>query len=372
MQCSPLSTVRDRVRVGRPLPFNVRDADRTLLLARGQVIATRDQLVTLFRRGALVDIAELQRPEDRIRHAPRHELPQLWTASLDRLGQALRVACDARFLDALDAAAPSVIALVERDRDLAIFQVLRQHASAFVDYGVNHCLRTAITAYLVAQRVGWNPAESLCTFKAALTMNLAMLELHGQLAAQTTPPTARQREAILAHPEEGTRMLALAGVTDRDWLAAVAQHHELRDGTGYPKRLRDVHATAELVRLADIYIAKLSPRASRSAIAADVAGRMMFVQDPGHPMVAALVKEFGVYPPGAFVRLASGELGIVVQRGPTVTTPVVAVLTSAGGHDLSEPVHRDTGEPGYAITGIVDECGRAATSEPSALMALAA
>lgn len=372
MQFSPLSTVRDRIRVGRPLPFNVRDADRTLLLARGQVIATRDQLVTLFRRGALVDIAELQRPEDRIRHAPKEELPQLWIASLDQLGQTLRASCDTGFVDALDAAAPPVIALVERDRDLAIFQVLRQRGGAFVDYGVNHSLRTAITAYLVAQRAGWNPAESLCAFKAALTMNLAMLELHGQLAAQAAPPTAAQHEAILAHPDEGVRLLELAGVDDRDWLSAVAQHHELRDGTGYPRRLRDVHPTAELVRLADTYITKLSPQATRGAIAADAAGRMMFMQDPGHPMVAALVKEFGVYPPGAFVRLASGELGIVVQRGPTVTTPVVAVLTSAGGHDLNEPLHRDTGEPGYAITGIVDDRGRAATCDPSALMALAA
>ncbi len=372
MHCSPLSTFRDRIRVGRPLPFNVRDADRTLLLARGQVIATRDQLVTLFRRGALVDIAELQGPEDRIRHAPRHELPQLWTRCLDQLGESLRMSPDDRLVDALDAATPSVVALVERDKDLAIFQVLRQRAGAYVDYGVTHSLRAAITAYLVAQRLGWSPDESLCGFKAALTMNLAMLELHGQLAAQTTPPTPRQRETILAHPEASTRLLERAGVDDADWLAAVAQHHEQRDGSGYPRRLRDVHATAELVRLADVYIAKLSPRATREAVAADVAGRMMFMQDPGHPMVAALVKEFGVYPPGAFVRLASGELGVVVQRGPTVTTPVVAVLTSAAGQDLGEPVHRDTREPGYAITGIVGDRDRVATTEPSELMALTA
>ena len=39
MQFSPLSLVKDRVTVGQPLPFNVRDADQTLMLARGQVIA---------------------------------------------------------------------------------------------------------------------------------------------------------------------------------------------------------------------------------------------------------------------------------------------------------------------------------------------
>ena len=39
------------------------------------------------------------------------------------------------------------------------------------------------------------------------------------------------------------------------------------------------------------------------------------MQDPGHPICAALVKEFGVYPPGCFVTLASGETGVVVKRG---------------------------------------------------------
>lgn len=369
MQYSPLAIVKDRIAVGRPLPFNVRDADRTLLLARGQVIGTQNQLVALFRRGALVDLAELQRPEDLIRRAPAAELPRLWTQCLDRVGDALRHSGDARFIDALDAATPSVMALVERDKDLAIFQVLRQGGNAYVEYGVNHSMHAAIAAYLVAQRLGWSPAEAQRAFKAALTMNISMLELQGQLAAQTTPPTPEQREAVAAHPEFSVRMLELSGVTDADWLAAVAQHHEASDGSGYPHGLRDVHVMAELVRRADRYTAKLSARATRAAIAADAAARAMFMQDPGHPMTAALVKEFGVYPPGAFVRLASGEMGIVARRGATVTTPIVAVLTSAGGHHLSEPVRRDTGERDYAITGMVESSNRLAALEPATLLA---
>ena len=31
---------------------------------------------------------------------------------------------------------------------------------------------------------------------------------------------------------------------------------------------------------------------------ADLAGRQMFMQDPGHLMTAALVKEFGICPSG--------------------------------------------------------------------------
>jgi hypothetical protein len=187
MQFSPLSIVKDRITVGRPLPFNVRDADRTLLLARGQVIATQDQLIALFRRGALVDLAELQRPEDKIRRAAPGELPGLWAKCLDTVADSLRQSGHASFVEALEDVTPSVMALVERDKDLAIFQVLRQGDSALVEYGVNHSMHAAIASYLVAQRLGWSSAESQRAFKAALTMNISMLELQGQLAAQPTP-----------------------------------------------------------------------------------------------------------------------------------------------------------------------------------------
>jgi hypothetical protein len=79
------------------------------------------------------------------------------------------------------------------------------------------------------------------------------------------------------------------------------------------------------------------------------------MQDPGHPMTAALVKEFGIYPPGCYVRLVSGETGVVVQRGPTVTSPVVACLSSARGQPLSTPVRMDTSSPRHAIQCVIGE-----------------
>lgn len=78
MQFAELATVKHRVRLGVPLPFNVRHADTTLLLARGQQIASQEQLDALFERGALVDMAELRSPQDLIRQVPRDQLPGLW------------------------------------------------------------------------------------------------------------------------------------------------------------------------------------------------------------------------------------------------------------------------------------------------------
>ncbi len=355
MHYAELSSVKHRVRPGSPLLFNVRDADGTLLLAQGHVIESREQLDALFRRGALVDLAELLPAGEAVRMAPREELPQLWAGCLNRLSQTLKADPGPEFSGALADAAAPVQALIERDPDLAIFQVLRQSAGADAAYGAQRSLQTAITGYLVAQRLCWEPEQCERLFKVALTMNISMLELQGQLARQTQPPTPAQRQELRTHPMRSVRILEKAGVTDADWLQAVLHHHEQEDGGGYPGGHTEVGDLATLARRADTYTSKLAARSTRESLAADMAGRQMFMQDPGHPMTAALVKEFGIYPPGCYVRLASGALAIVVARGAAITTPVVACLTSSSGLPLAQPQRLTTDAGLHAVAAVVGE-----------------
>ena len=355
MQFAELSTVKHRVQLGVPLPFNVRHADTTLLLARGQQIASQDQLDALFARGALVDMAELRSPLDLIRQAPRDQLPGLWGQCLNRVSDVLRQPHKEGFASALGEAAGPVQELIARDPDLAIFQVLRQSGNADMDYGAQRSLQTAITSHLVAQRLGWDAPQAELAFKVALTSNLAMLELQGMLARQSHLLTEEQKLLCRNHPLRSARMLEQAGVSDNYWLRAVERHHEREDGSGYPAGISEVGEVAALVRRADIYTSKLAGRSSRDALAADQAGRQMFMQDSGHPMTAALVKEFGIYPPGCMVRLVSGELAVVVGRGPTIGAPVVSCLTSARGAQIDKPVRVSTAEKGRGVVGVVGE-----------------
>ncbi len=209
----PLAQVRHRIAVGQPLPFNVYRPDTTLLLARGQRLDTLQQVEALCERGSLVDLIELKMaapdpaapgPTDAATDpatCPRRELPRLWQASMERVDRVLRQPRAAHFRAALDDAAAPLEALVARDPDLAIFQVLRQEGGARVAYGARHALRAGIVAHLVAQRLGWPQDDLRRAFKAALTMNLSMLELQGVLAEQAGPPTPAQRREIHSHPE---------------------------------------------------------------------------------------------------------------------------------------------------------------------------
>ena len=369
MQLIQLEAIKHRLRVGAPLPFNVRQADRTLLLARGQVVDSATQMEALFERGMLVDMAELETPRDRIMKLPRALLPALWDRSIDQVGQALTALPNDGFEGVLDGVAEPLVALVERDPDLAIFQVLRQHGSHHAQYGVNHAVHCAIAVFLAAHRLGLGQPDVQRAFKAALTMNVSMFELQGRLAMQITPLTQLQRDAIHAHPQRSVQMLQVAGVTDPQWLEAVAQHHERADGSGYPDGLRDVAPLAALLQHCDVYTAKLSPRRSREALTADGAARRMFVANPGDAAAAAIIKEFGVYPPGCFVRLASGETGMVVRRGASAHTPQVAATTDARGASLAEPVTRDTAMAAHAIVAALGAGSALPQMTPAKLLA---
>jgi len=109
---------------------------------------------------------------------------------------------------------------------------------------------------------------------------------------------------------------------------------------------------ARLIERADIFAARLSPRVSRWAMPAAMAMRASYFDDDHRVDEAgsALITSMGVYPPGSFVRLASNEVGVVLRRGRTGTTPRVAAVLNRQGMPIGEIVVRDTTLAAFKIT----------------------
>lgn len=359
MNFEPLHVHRHRFEVGKPTPFGIFDVAGRLLLARGHHFDGVEQLEKLIDRDATVDVRELEDRPRKIAHARPEQLPAYWDESMSEVGRLLRANPTGDFTQSLDHASQPLLALIERDPDLAILQAVRAEAAdaGATAYAGRHAVHTATAACLAATRLGWSAAQRRCVLRTALTMNLSMADLQNKLAAQVSPPTPMQRAEIQSHPERSAAMLEMAGVTDADWLEAVRQHHEEPDGTGYPRRPAQVHEVARLVHSADTFTAKLSPRLKRQPMLADAAARLQYQADKGDALTAALIKEFGLYPPGCAVRLKSGEVGMVMRRGESANTPVVAVLTDRSGMLRTEPARRDTARPEYGIQAVVPLAG---------------
>ena len=357
MRFCSLSSVKNRIVLGEPLPFSVRDASRLLLLARGQTIMDEAQLDELFQRGALVEIEELagavQQPTKRETPEQRlARLPSDWLRTSQDVRQAL-TAPTAQMAAALHSSTDLLLSLIDQAPDVALSQVVRQPESGDGHYGVNHSIHAATACHAAARYLGWSPADQRRAFQAALSMNVAMVDLQARLSTQVSPLTAKQRDTINEHPTRGVEMLREAGITDELWLDAVLTHHELPDGSGYPNGSSEVGELAEMLRFADVYTARLSARANRPAMSTQQAGRELHQMADSSPLAAALIKAFGIFPPGSLVRLASGELGLVVRNGEKAYRPLVATLTNASGEPRLTPLMRDSARDEHAVVALL-------------------
>ena len=361
-----LGAVLNRVVVGEPLPLDIYDKEQVLLLANGNVVESARQLQLLVERGGLVLLKEVTDPFQVVLHAPRAQLPEVWSSIRQRVTQLLSSADEPQLENRMQAALPLVQTLIERDPDLAIFQIIRQSKAERGAYGSLQAMQTSALAMMLANRLGWMGGMIDLAAKCALTMNLSILESMSPVFLQSD-----QRN----HPTRSREILQNAGITDPDWLEAVEQHHERPDGSGYPRGITEVNEASQLVQCVEVFVEGLGRAAGHSAVTATGLLRQMYLEAPKSTFVAALIKELGIYPPGSIVRLDNGEIGMVVQRSVTTTAPLVAVLDP----DWSvppEPRIRDTASANYAVIGVLpprDGRGReAATAEEAWDRAIAA
>ena len=353
----PLHQVRDLLRVGHPLPFRVLDEHGRLLLNEGQMLVDDAQFESLSARGAWAERALVeaeraaQATASRTKAAPQ-SLFDRWEKLLwefDKLTRAL-----VRRQVAGSAVSPfcaSLHALVDIDPDVALFLCVRQEDRRFALYALTHSLHCAVIALLTGRHLGWPDERVTSLTCAALTMNLATLELQATMAEQDTPPTARQLEQLRAHPEATVQLLRAAAITDEAWLAAIAQHHEQPGGGGYPHGLADVDELAQVLRAADVFMAKISARAKRPPMMPQMATRQLFQQRPGDPLAMAMIKTVGIHPPGSLLTLCTGEVCVAIRRPVKGTQPLVATLSDRAGRPLGQTHRRDTAQPEFAVQG---------------------
>ena len=350
-----LKLVESEIQMDVALPWNVRNHDCALLLARGHIVSSEAQMQALLERGIYVDLEEKRAVE--ALYIPKSgqvkSIYTRWADTIDTLETLVHELPHApEFPANIEKLAQELITLADLDADIAIFMAVRQDQARHLRYGYSHSVYTALLCILMAQRMDWTAARIRVITLAALTMNASIADLQGQMASQDYPVLDRQRAQLRAHPMDSATLLTKAGITDVAWLDAIRQHHEQGNGNGYPMGLTQIDELPQMLRMADIFMARISPRAIRSPMNVQDAARQIFRDDKGGAMSSAIIKVLGIYPPGNLVKLASGELGVVMRRGTEARTPLVAAVTDAQGRSVTTTLHRNTADPAHAITGL--------------------
>jgi putative nucleotidyltransferase with HDIG domain len=101
-------------------------------------------------------------------------------------------------------------------------------------------------------------------------------------------------------------------------LAIIRDHHEMFDGSGYPRHLQGeaIGVLARIVAIANHYDELCNPRNPADSLTPHEALSLMFAKmrsrfDP--KLLQVFIRCLGVYPPGTIVQLANGVVGMCVN-----------------------------------------------------------
>jgi len=150
----------------------------------------------------------------------------------------------------------------------------------------------------------------------ALLHDVGLADIPDRIARprhELSPPERRLREM---HCEYGVRIGRQLGLPD-PVLRIIAQHHELADGSGYPKGLKgeQMDSAARIVSLVNYYDNLCNPGDLAKAMTPHEALSLMFAQLKSRfdsVALSAFIRMMGVYPPGSAVQLTDDRYALVV------------------------------------------------------------
>ncbi|OQW87823.1 MAG: hypothetical protein BWK72_10935 [Rhodoferax ferrireducens] len=376
----------DAILVGQALPCALRDQGGVLLASKGFLVTSRQDLEAMvgrrsqiyidfdqsdnFRRGyvnrlnnlvmeekPLGQIAEVQvSPYD----ANRNKGVELDNDAPDWLNlqtlahTMLRDSQSDSFLPRLERLQAELDRQILSNPDGTLFALIHLAGSEVRQYSATHAMLVNVMCCLAARDVlKWPGADLRALSSAALTMNISMTELQDRLAIQKEAPTPAQLQRIQTHAPRSVDLLQQMGVSDALWLEAVLNHSAKTPGPLAGRS--DGQRLARLIQRADMFAARLSPRASRTPETPGAAMQSCYFDENRQidEAGAALIKAVGIYSPGTYVKLTSLEIAVVIKRGLNTTMPKVAVLVNRQGMPTGEPILRDTSQADYRITASV-------------------
>ncbi|MFM1887550.1 MAG: hypothetical protein RL026_2707 [Pseudomonadota bacterium] len=337
------------LKLGGRIPYDVWNEHGLLLLARDQPIETEQQLDLLLEQRCLVTLEEAAWPEEVRHRAPlpaERDAVSLWPALHTSLQQVM-LSHEGRTDIAvnLEQIRNAAVDLLDNQRDHSLFLLVRSVVTGESSYAAANALAAAAVCHMLSPDAGLDAAASRSLFLAALSMNMGMWTLQDTLARRDGPPSRMERQLIRNHPDTSEALLQSSGVDDPLWLSTVRFHH------APPAE----HGCARLLHLADLYVARISPRRQRRGLSPQAAMRRLYqdLQKDWPVMAAALVRRLGIYPPGSFVRLADGEYAIVVGVGFQANQPLVVAVATPSRTVLAKPVLRDTRLPEHEVRELV-------------------
>lgn len=156
--------------------------------------------------------------------------------------------------------------------------------SAHDYYTYNHSVDVAVYSIVIAKKVyGENKELLFMAGMSGLLHDIGKRNIPWELINKKSALTSEEWEEIKRHPTYGRDIVRLLPTLPEEAKAAVYQHHENYDGSGYPNGFvgEDIHRLARIVSIADVFDALTTNRSYHKAVTPSEALTTMYGMQPG-------------------------------------------------------------------------------------------
>lgn len=159
--------------------------------------------------------------------------------------------------------------------DRKTIAVLSQMLEANDPYLIDHSNRMAKLARHMARQLDLSAEVTRILDTGAHLSQIGKISIPAELRQKQTRLTPEEQKIMQSHVEIAEKILTNAEM-EQDIVDAITQINEHLDGSGYPKGLKgdEIDTPARILGIADILIARISPRSYREAIGVDEAMRV--------------------------------------------------------------------------------------------------
>lgn len=209
--------------------------------------------------------------------------------------------------------------------------------TSFDNYLYDHSINVATYSIICGASLNLTNEQLRLLGQAALLHDIGKTAIDINILNKRDKLTDAEFAEIKRHPEAGYRMLQQNPDIASVVRAAVYEHHENEDGSGYPRHLKskDIHLFAKIIHVADVYDAMISKRAYKDEMnPSDVMEYLMANVDTmfDKRIIETFIAHVAPYPIGVTVELSNGQLALVIKNHPTfLARPIVRMLDSEGG-----------------------------------------
>lgn len=180
-----------------------------------------------------------------------------------------------------------------------------------------HALNVTVVSLLLGKIAGLSQTDMLELGIGALLHDIGKMDLPDRLRWQDEQSSAAERQLYQQHVAHGVELGKRMGLSPAA-LLVIAQHHELADGSGYPRHLHNdkLSVPSRIVTLVNRYDNLCNPANPVQAMTPHEALSLLFVQMKARfdkAILALFIRMMGVYPPGSSVQLNDGRYAMVTS-----------------------------------------------------------